>query len=89
MDLFVIFFSKAIDCITGTDALLVYVFLHTDPKILLMKGLSCISFSLVFSIPEVKNSVLFYRANAILYEIKSLWDNYSNWFEGRSQSLST
>lgn len=42
-------FFKAINYITGMDALLVYVFLHTDPKALFMKGVSLIFFS-----PEVK-----------------------------------
>lgn len=39
------------------DVLLVYVFLHTDPKVLFMKDLSYIyGFSLISLHPEVKKS---------------------------------
>lgn len=58
LDLFsVAFFFRAIYCITGMDVLLIYVFLHTDPKVLLMKDLYHIyCLSLIPLHPEVKKS---------------------------------
>lgn len=60
-------FFKAINCITGMHILLVYAFLHTDSKVLLMKGLSYL-LSLAHIFPP-RSEKEFQRTKAILYQI--------------------